>query len=132
MTLTATLTRLTAGLAVAASTSVAAFAQDTTLTITSWAPPTHGVNAILWPQLIEEMEAATDGRISAEIKYGLASPPAQYDLILDGAADIAWIFHGYTPGRFVATKLIELPGYEGSAEAASVAHWRAHEQFSRG
>jgi TRAP-type C4-dicarboxylate transport system substrate-binding protein len=132
MTLTATLTRLTAGLAVAASTSVAAFAQDTTLTITSWAPPTHGVNAILWPQLIEEMEAATDGRISAEIKYGLASPPAQYDLILDGAADIAWIFHGYTPGRFVATKLIELPGYEGSAEAASVAHWRAHEQFLAG
>jgi TRAP-type C4-dicarboxylate transport system substrate-binding protein len=49
------------------------------------------------------------------------------DLVLDGAADIAILFHGYTPGRFVATKLIELPGYEGSAEAASVAHWRVHD-----
>jgi TRAP-type C4-dicarboxylate transport system substrate-binding protein len=75
------------------------------------------------------MEEATDGRVSAEIKYGLGSPPAQFDLILDGAADITWIFHGYAPGRFTATKMIELPGYEGNAEAASVAYWRAHEKF---
>lgn len=109
--------------------AVTAQAADVTLTISSWAPPTHGVNAILWPALIEEMEAATDGRVTAEIKYGLASPPAQYDLILDGAADLAWIFHGYTPGRFVSTKMIEIPGYEGNAEAASIAHWRAHEAF---
>ena len=107
----------------------AAQAADVTLTISSWAPPTHGMNAMMWPKLIEEIEAATDGRVTAEIKYGLASPPAQYDLILDGAADLAWIFHGYTPGRFTATKLVELPGYEGNAEAASVAYWRAHEKF---
>ena len=113
--------------AVAVST-VSSHAADVTLTISSWAPPTHGMNAIYWPELIERVEEATDGRVTAEIKYGLAAPPAQYDLILDGAADIAWIFHGYTPGRFVATKMIELPGYDGNAEAASVAYWRAHEQ----
>ncbi len=129
MRLKSTLTTLTAGLALAALTSVSAFAADVTLTISSWAPPTHGINAMLWPEMIKQIEAATDGRVTAEIKYGLASPPAQYDLILDGAADITWVFHGYTPGRFVATKLIELPGYEGSAEAASVAYWRAHEKY---
>lgn len=112
-----------------ALSSLTAQAAEVTLTISSWAPPTHGMNAIAWPRLIEMIEEATDGRVTAEIKYGLADPPAQYDLVLDGVADIAWIFHGYTPGRFVATKLIELPGYEGSAEAASVAYWRAHEQF---
>ena len=112
-----------------AFSSVSAFAADVTLTISSWAPPTHGVNALLWPRLIEEIEAATDGRVTAEVKYGLASPPSQMDLILDGAADITWIFHGYFPGRFVATKMIELPGYEGNAEAASVAYWRAHDKF---
>jgi TRAP-type C4-dicarboxylate transport system substrate-binding protein len=132
MQLKSKLTSLTAGLAFAAMTSVSAYAADVTLTISSWAPPTHGVNAILWPAMISEIEAATDGRVTAEIKYGLASPPAQYDLILDGAADITWVFHGYTPGRFVATKLIELPGYTGSAEAASVAYWRAHEKFFAG
>jgi len=117
-----------AATAVAVS-ALAAQAAETTLTISSWAPPTHGANAIMWPALIAEIEAATEGRVTAEIKYGLASPPAQYDLILDGAADFAWIFHGYTPGRFVATKLIELPGYEGNAEAASVAYWRAYEKY---
>ena len=117
---------LVAAVAIAGST-FSAQAADVTLTISSWAPPTHGMNAILWPNLISMMEEATEGRVSAEIKYGLASPPAQYDLVLDGAADFGWIFHGYSPGRFVATKLIELPGYEGSAESASVVHWSAHE-----
>ena len=114
---------------VSALAALAAQAADTTLTISSWAPPTHGMNAIMWPELVKQIEAATDGRVTAEIKYGLGSPPAQYDLILDGAADMAWIFHGYNPGRFVATKMIELPGYEGNAEAASVAYWRAQEKF---
>ncbi len=112
-----------------AFSAFAAQAADVTLTISSWAPPTHGMNAIAWPAVIAEIEKATEGRVTAEIKYGLASPPAQYDLILDGAADMTWIFHGYNPGRFVATKMIELPGYEGNAEAASVAYWRAHEKF---
>lgn len=112
-----------------ALSAAGAFAADTTLTISSWAPPSHGINAIFWPALIEKIEAATEGRVTGEIKYGLASPPAQYDLVLDGAADMAWVFHGYTPGRFVATKMIELPGYEGNAEAASVAYWRAHEKY---
>ena len=112
-----------------AFSGAAAMAQEVTLTISSWAPPTHGMNALFWPELTAAIEEATEGRVTAEIKYGLASPPAQYDLILDGAADLAWIFHGYTPGRFVATKMIELPGYEGNAEAASVAYWRAQEKF---
>lgn len=121
--------KIFAGAALIALWSGAATAADTTLTISSWAPPTHGVNASLFPEMIQMMEEVTDGRVTAEVKYGLGSPPAQFDLILDGAADITWIFHGYAPGRFVATKMIELPGYEGSAEAASVAYWRAHEKF---
>lgn len=105
-----------------------AFAADYTLTISSWAPPTHGVNSIFWPELTRMIEEATDGKVTTEIKYGLAPPPAQMDLVLDGAADMTWIFHGYQAGRFVGTKLIELPGYEGDAEAASVAYWRVFEE----
>lgn len=102
-------------------------AADHTLTVSSWAPPTHGVNATLWPKLIKMMEDATGGKVTAQIKYRLGPPPAQMDLVQDGAADLSWIFHGYQAGRFTATKLIELPGYEGNAEAASVAYWRVHE-----
>jgi len=79
--------------------------------------------------MIKMIEEATDGKVTAEIKYGLAPPPAQMDLVLDGAADMTVIFHGYQAGRFTATKLIELPGYEGDAEAASVAYWRVHEKY---
>ena len=115
------------GAAVGALMATASFAADTTLTIASWAPPSHGMNASFWPSLIKMMEDATGGKVTAEIKYGLAPPPAMMDVVLDGAADMTWIFNGYNPGRFVGTKLIELPGYEGNAEAASVAYWRVHE-----
>ncbi|MBX2826510.1 MAG: TRAP transporter substrate-binding protein [Gammaproteobacteria bacterium] len=109
--------------------SSSAQSADYTLTVSSWAPPSQGINAMMWPELTRMIEEATDGRVTTEIKYGLAPPPAQMDLVLDGAADMTWIFHGYQAGRFTATKLIELPGYEGNAEAASVAYWKTHEKY---
>ncbi len=115
--------------AVAAAISTAAFAAEFKLTISTWAPPSHGVNAQMWPNIIKMIEDATDGRVTAEIKYRLAPPPGQMDLVLDGAADMTFIFHGYQAGRFKATKLIELPGYEGNAEAASVAYWRVFDKY---
>lgn len=107
--------------------SVSALAAETKLTIASWAPPSHSMNSEMWPELIRRMEEATGGQVTAEIKYGLAPPPAMMDIVMDGAADMTWIFNGYNPGRFVGTKLIELPGYEGNAEQASVAYWRLHD-----
>ena len=72
----------------AALLASAAFAADVTLTISSWAPPTHGMNAQMWPGLVKMIEDATDGKVTAEIKYRLAPPPAQMDLVMDGAADM--------------------------------------------
>lgn len=124
---------ITTGKSLIAATAIAfgslATAADHTLTISSWTPPGHGINSQMWPNIIKMIEEATDGKVTAEIKYGLAPPPAQMDLVLDGAADMTIIFHGYQAGRFTATKLIELPGYEGNAEAASVAYWRVHEKL---
>lgn len=122
------LTSLLAGATMALSASVA-FAADYTLTISSWAPPTHNINAKMWPKFIEMVEEATDGKVTAELKLGLAPPPAQMDLIQDGAADLSIIFHGYQAGRFVTTKLIELPGYTGNAEQASVAYWSVYDKY---
>ncbi len=120
------LTKILASAAVAISMGTSAFSAET-ITISTWLPPTHPVNTEMFAQLGEMMSEATDGAVATELKSGLASPPAQMDLVLDGIADVAILFHGYTPGRFVGTKLVEIPGYEGNAEASSVAHWRVHE-----
>ncbi len=119
-------TNFLASTALAITTATGAFAADT-LTISNWLPPSHPVVTGMFTQLSDMIGEATNGEVTTEVKNGLASPPAQMDLILDGAADIAFLFHGYTPGRFVTTKIAEIPGYTGSAEAASVAHWRVHD-----
>mgnify|MGYP001793881860 CR=1 FL=1 len=119
-----------AAFAIAATTCMAlpALSQDHTMRISTWLPPSHGINTEIFAGLIEMMEEATDGAVTGELVSGLAPPPAQMDLVQDGAADMAIIFHGYQPGRFVGTQLIELPGYQGNAEAASVAYWRVYEE----
>jgi TRAP-type C4-dicarboxylate transport system substrate-binding protein len=124
----------TAGLAIgiALTGTLAAEAEQRTLVIASWAPPTHVVNARMWPEFIEMMEEATNGDLTAEVRLNLVPPPGMADLVLDGGADITYIFHGYNTGRFDTAQIIELPGYEGDVEAASVAYWRAWERYLAG
>ena len=122
------ITTLASAMAVSLTALTSAAFAETTLTISTWLPPQHSVNIGMFAGLIEMMEEATGGEVTGELKHGLAPPPAQMDLITDGAADISIIFHGYQPGRFIGTKLIELPGYDGNAEAASVAYWRVYEK----
>lgn len=109
--------------------TVSTSATEHTLTISSWASPSHSINSRLWPSFIEKIEKATKGRVSAKIVYNLASPSKQLSLIATGGADIGWISHGYHPHRFTAASLVELPGVSGSAEAISVAYWRAYERY---
>lgn len=109
--------------------SSVAMAADKTLTVASWLPKTHGMNEFFWPTFKKEVEKRTEGRVDVKIEYGLAPPNGLIELVEYGGADISWTFNGYFPGRFTTTKMIELPGYPGDSEAASVAHWRAYEKF---
>ena len=98
------------------------------LNISSWAPPTHYTNAIVWTTWGKWIEEATEGRVTTKIEYKLASPLKQFELVRDGVADAAWIFHGYNT-RYVATQAVEMPNLGTSAEAASVAYWRVHQKY---
>lgn len=100
---------------------------ETTLRISSWAPPTHFVNAQIWPTWSKNVEMATQGRVKTKMEYNLASPLKQFEVARDGVADIAWIFHGYNT-RYIATQAVEMPGLGTSAEAAAVAYWRVHQK----
>lgn len=103
---------------------------ETTLTVSSWSSPEHGVNSIVWPTWRQWVEEATDGRVTIEVLYDMAAPPAQMDVVHDGVADVTWIFHGLTPGRFTLTKMPEFPYFEDvSSEVAAAAYWRTHHEY---
>ena len=119
-------TLLLAGTAALAAAPAAA---QTKLIIGSWAPPTHHINTDVMPTMGKWIQEATKGRVTFEIKYDLAPPPGQFDAVRDGVQDVGWIFHGYNPGKFVATQVMELPFLGAGAEAGSAAYWRVHEKY---
>ena len=80
-----------------------------------------------WGEAVEE---ATDGRVRVDVMSApIGRPPAQYDLVADGAADVGFGVHGYTPNRFSLTTIVELPFLSDSAEQLSVAYQTVHEEF---
>jgi TRAP-type C4-dicarboxylate transport system substrate-binding protein len=117
----------------AAASALAALATpaaaQSKMVIGSWAPPTHHINAKLFPTWAKDVEKATGGRVTFDLKYNLAPPPGYFDAVRDGVADVSWIFHGYNPGKFVATQVMEMPGLGAGAEAGSAAYWRVHQKY---
>ena len=95
----------------------------------SWLPPKHTMNADVLPTWGKWISEATEGRVKLKIEYPGGHPKALLDQVQDGAFDAAWTFHGYSPGRFKLTKIVELPNLGADAEAASVAHWRINEKY---
>ncbi|MEM9224565.1 MAG: TRAP transporter substrate-binding protein [Pseudomonadota bacterium] len=118
-----------AALASVALLALPALAQ-TTLTVSNWLPPSHPLVkdiVVPWGAAVEE---ATEGRVKVEVMAApIGRPPAQYDLVADGAADIGYGVHGYTPNRFGLTTIAELPFLSDSAETLSVAYQEVHDEF---
>ncbi|SFC01048.1 TRAP-type C4-dicarboxylate transport system, substrate-binding protein [Marinospirillum celere] len=114
---------------VAATSMTPALAQ-TTLTVSSWGGPNHGINTHVWPNWGQWVEEATEGRVTVEVVSDLGPPNQQMDIVADGIGDVTWMFHGHFPGRFTATQLPELPFFEAiSSEKMSAAYWRTHQEY---
>jgi len=112
----------------AMSLSGQAFAEKT-MRVGSWLPPKHTMNKDVLPTWGKWIEEATEGRVKLKIEYPGGHPKALLDNVQDGVFDAGWTFHGYFPGRFKLTKIVELPNLGADAEAASVAHWRVNEKY---
>lgn len=105
---------------------------DTTLTVSSWGSPKHGINTTVWPTWGQWIEKATDGRVKLEVVYDLAPPNSQMDVVADGVGDVTWLFHGFYPGRFTTTTLPEFPTFQPiSSEKLSVAYWKTYDKYLR-
>ncbi|MEM6762344.1 MAG: TRAP transporter substrate-binding protein [Pseudomonadota bacterium] len=114
--------------------SVAGFATastaETKLTVSNWLPPSHPIVADIIVPWGEAVKEATDGRVTVEVMGApIGRPPAQYDLVREGAADVGFGVHGYTPNRFSLTTIAELPFQTKSSEQLSVAYQEVHDQF---
>lgn len=120
------LIRLAAGAALAGM-ALGASAQ-TTLTLSSWVPPSHTLTETQkeWCEMLAQKVA---GKIKCNVlPRAVAAPPATFDAVRNGLADISFTVHGYTPGRFATTQFAEIPFLGQSAEASSVAFQRMYQK----
>jgi TRAP-type C4-dicarboxylate transport system substrate-binding protein len=100
---------------------------QTTLTVSSWLPPSHIITKDMLMGWAAQVEKETQGRVKFRLlPKAVASPPGTFDAIRDGLADVSISVHGYTPGRFPMTKMAEFPFIGDSSEAISVAYWRTY------
>ncbi len=100
-----------------------------TMTASLWVPPAHPLNANIFVPWLKEVEAATQGRVMFNIlPKAPVAPPQTFDAVKDGVTDVSITVQGYTPGRFVLTKMAEFDFLGNSAEATSVAYERIYKR----
>lgn len=112
-------------LALAATSALAlatgAAAETYNMTIATYITPLHGMSRWLdaWAA---DMTEKSDGRLQFELLHGaqMGPPPRYYDIARNGQADITWVLHGATPGRFELTEVSNMPFLFCSAEQATL------------
>ena len=103
-------------------------AAQVTLATSTWLPPTHLLSRAQADWCIDVAKATQD-RVKCNIlPKPVAPPPGTFDAVRDGLADLSYSVQGYTPGRFVASKMAEMPFLGDSAVATSVAYQRIHDK----
>lgn len=107
--------------ALAAMLALPAAAQETfELTVGTYVTERHGMSQWL-ERWAADLEERSEGRLSFEILHGaqMGPPPRYYDIARNGQADITWVLHGATPGRFELTEISNMPFLFCSAEQAT-------------
>jgi len=99
---------------------------QTTLTFSTWVPPTHHLS--VWQRnWAADVEKATAGRLKfQELPKAPAAPPGTFDAVRDGLVDVSYVTASYTPARHIMPLMAELPGAGATAEINSVAYSRIY------
>lgn len=110
-----------AGVALSANAQV-------TLAVSSWLPPSHTLSQTQ-AKWCEEVAKATSDRVKCNIlPKAVTAPPGTFDAVRDGLADVSYSVHGYTPGRYLLTQMVELPFSGDNPVATSVAYQRVYDR----
>ncbi len=102
---------------------------QTTLTYSSWVPPTHHIT--IWQaNWAKEVEKATNGRVKfTSLPKAPAAAPGTFDAVRDGLVDLSFVTASYTPARHILPLMAELPGAGETAEINSIAYSRIHWKY---
>src|ERR1043165_5178260 len=121
--------RQLACVAAAAVTLTSPALAQTTLTYSSWVPPTHHLT--IWQaNWAAEVEKATGGRVKFQgLPKAPAAPPGKFDAVRDDLVDLSYVTASYTPARHLLPLMAELPGMADTAEVNSVAYSRIHWKY---
>ncbi len=102
---------------------------QTVLNVNTWVPPSHLLVADITMPFCADVEKATQGRVKCNLlPKAVVAPPQTLDAVRDGLADLSFIVHGYTPGRFVLTDVAEFPFLGNTSESVSVAYQHLHDK----
>src|SRR3954462_7763013 len=83
---------------------------QTTLTYSSWVPPTHHLS--VWQaNWAAQVEKATEGRVKFQgLPQAPSAAPGPCDAVRDGLVDLSFVTASYTPARHILPFMAELPG----------------------
>ena len=112
-----------AGLVAAAHT---AQAQEVTLKVHFFLPPTSYANTLFIQPWCEKIAKESNNRMKCQSYPSMqlgGTPPQLFEQVRDGVADVIWTLPGYTAGRFPTVEAFELPFMMKSPEATSKALW---------
>jgi TRAP-type C4-dicarboxylate transport system substrate-binding protein len=118
-----------AALLAAVTLAAGAASAQTVLTLSSWVPPTHTLTETQ-KEWCEQLAQKSGNKVRCNVlPRAVAAPPATFDAVRNGLVDISFTVHGYTPGRFTFTQMVEVPFLGDSAEATSVAFQRMYQKY---
>lgn len=112
--------------AVCALAAGLANAQETTLRLHHYLPPSSMAHNRFHVPWTEKVAKDSGGRIKFQIYPAMqlgGTAPQLFDQARDGVVDITWTVLGYTAARFPSTEVFELPFMTRTAEGSSRALW---------
>ncbi|ENO98120.1 MAG: TRAP transporter substrate-binding protein [Pseudoxanthomonas sp.] len=101
-------------------------AQEVTLKVAHFLPPTTPMHAKVIAPWCDKIAAESQGRLKCQIYPAMqlgGTPPQLLGQVRDGVADVVWTLPGYTPGRFPMTEIFELPFITTTHEPSARAVW---------
>jgi len=112
--------------------AITASAKTIELKFAYFPPPVAEICRLGFEQLGPALESATGER--AKIKYfggsSLGAPPAHFDLVVSGTADIVAMSPEFTPGTFPIASVANLPGTFPNSEVAAAALYQVLTKYA--